>query len=290
MGEKAGTEGLARRMEAFQLRLNKGKYSGGIKYAAHVESIGWQDYVTDDQISGTEGRALRTEALKIELTGEIAEHYDIYYRTHCQNYGWLGWAKNGYAAGTAGQALRMEALQIMIVPKGEQLPALMQSNEEAYKARLIGCSAHVQDYGWMSTVYDGEMSGTEGQAKRMEAVIINLADAEFTGNLEYQVHLENVGWDPAKKRSGEMAGTTGESRRLEAITLKLTGEVAQKYDIYYRTHCQNIGWLDWAKNGQKSGSEGLACRLEAIEIKLVHKGEPAPGPTDNIFVMNSNIQ
>lgn len=29
--------------------------------------------------------------------------------------------------------------------------------------------------------------------------------------------------------------------------LKLTGKDADKYDIYYRVHAQNYGWLAWAK-------------------------------------------
>ncbi|WP_425461502.1 hypothetical protein [Holdemanella biformis] len=29
-------------------------------------------------------------------------------------------------------------------------------------------------------------------------------------------------------------------------------------------HCQNFGWLGWAKNGESSGSEGYSRRLEAI--------------------------
>lgn len=33
-----------------------------------------------------------------------------------------------------------------------------------------------------------------------------------------------------------------------------------------------IGWLAWAKNGESSGTEGYAKRLEAIEVRLVPKG------------------
>ena len=33
-------------------------------------------------MSGTQGRALRLEAIKIRLTGELANKYDIYYRVH----------------------------------------------------------------------------------------------------------------------------------------------------------------------------------------------------------------
>ncbi|HHT77586.1 MAG TPA: hypothetical protein GXZ67_06870, partial [Clostridiaceae bacterium] len=41
------------------------------------------------------GRSLRLEGIKILLTGDMANHFDVYYRVHIQDYGWLGWAKNG---------------------------------------------------------------------------------------------------------------------------------------------------------------------------------------------------
>lgn len=81
-----------------------------------------------------------------------------------------------------------------------------------------------------------------------------------------------------------MSGTTGQSKRLEAIQIKLTGDMSNKYDVYYRVHAQTYGWLDWAKNGTSAGTEGLAKRLEAIQIVLVEKGGKAPGNTSNPFV------
>jgi uncharacterized protein YjdB len=74
-------------------------------------------------MSGTSGEAKRLEAIEIKLTGEMAEHYDVYYRVHAQTYGWLGWAKNGESAGTSGQAKRLEGIQIVLVPKGSAAPA-----------------------------------------------------------------------------------------------------------------------------------------------------------------------
>ncbi|MBN1775373.1 MAG: hypothetical protein JW817_02790, partial [Clostridiales bacterium] len=57
-----------------------------------------------------------------------------------------------------------------------------------------------------------------------------------------------------------------------------------KYDVYYRVHAQNVGWMGWAKNGESSGTAGHSYRLEGIEIKLVKKGDPAPGSTAWSFV------
>ena len=94
------------------------KMTGGIQYQTHIQNIGWQNAVSNNAISGTTGQGLRLEAIRINLTGTLAENYDIYYRVHIQNKGWLGWAKNGASAGSEGQALRLEAIQIILVKQG----------------------------------------------------------------------------------------------------------------------------------------------------------------------------
>ncbi len=90
------------------------------------------------------------------------------------------------------------------------------------------------------------------------------------GDVEYQVHVQNIGWQNWVK-NGEIAGTTGQSLRVEAIRIKLNGEVAKRYDVFYRTHVQNIGWQNWVKNGEIAGTTGQSLRVEAIQIELVDK-------------------
>ncbi len=63
----------------------------------------------------------------------------------------------------------------------------------------------------------------------------------------------------------------------------MTGTISKDYDIYYRVHAQDFGWLGWAKNGENAGSQGYAKHVEAIQIQLVKKGESAPGNTNNCF-------
>ena len=95
--------------------------------------------------------------------------------------------------------------------------------------------------------------------------------------------MQTYGWQNWVSE-GALAGTEGESKRLEALEIKLTGEMEQKYDIYYRAHVQSYGWLDWAKNGEAAGTEGLGKRLEAVQIVLVEKGAKAPGSTSQTFI------
>ena len=45
----------------------------------------------------------------------------------------------------------------------------------------------------------------------------------------------------------------------------------ERYDIYYRVHAQNFGWMGWAKNGEAAGTEGYGYRVEAIQIKNCKK-------------------
>ncbi len=76
-------------------------------------------------------------------------------------------------------------------------------------------------------------------------------------------------------------GTTGQAKRLESICIKINNNTGYAGDITYRVHVQTYGWLGWAKNGESAGTEGLAKRLEAIQIALVKKGNAAPAKTYN---------
>ena len=270
-GQTSGTVGESKRLEAIQIKLPNG-VSGSIEYRTHIQDIGWEkNWSKNGEKSGTEGQCKRLEAIQIRLTGEVAENYDVYYSVHAENFGWLGWAKNGEEAGTAGYGYRLEAIQIQLVTKGDKAPELIGTIKEAMKARLVGYQTHVQDYGTQAYVYDGAMAGTEGECKRMESIRMKLPSS-VNSSIQYRSHVQDIGWEKNWASNGSLSGTTGQCKRLEAIQIKLSGDVAENYDVYYRVHAQDYGWLAWAKNGESSGTEGYAKRLEAIEVRLVPKG------------------
>ena len=270
-GQTSGTEGQCKRLEAIQIKLPD-DVSGSIEYRTHIQDIGWEkNWSKDGAKSGTEGQCKRLEAIQIKLTGEVAENYDVYYSVHAENFGWLGWAKNGEEAGTAGYGYRLEAIRIQLVTKGDKAPELIGTIKEAMKARLVGYQTHVQDYGTQAYVYDGAMAGTEGECKRMESIRMKLPSS-VNSSIQYRSHVQDIGWEKNWASNGSLSGTTGQCKRLEAIQIQLSGDVAKNYDVYYRVHAQDYGWLAWAKNGESSGTEGYAKRLEAIEVRLVPKG------------------
>ena len=281
-GQTSGTIMQSKRLEAIKINLkNNSSYSGSIQYKSHIEDIGWQDWKSSGELSGTSGQSKRLEAIQIRLTGDLSTDYSIYYRVHSQEFGWLGWAKDGECAGTSGYSYRLEAIQIKLVKKNSTPPV---STNKPFVQRYISYKSHIEDIGWQEKMYDGAVSGTTMQSKRLEAIQITLENLPYRGNVEYKTHIEDIGWQDWRK-NGELSGTVLQSKRLEAIQIKLTDEVEKLYDIYYRVYVQGDGWLDWAKNGASAGTEGLSKRLEAIQIMLVEKNGEAPGNTDNSFIV-----
>ncbi|BDZ82050.1 hypothetical protein Lac2_01840 [Claveliimonas bilis] len=279
-GQTAGVTGQAKRMEAIKIKLPDKEYEGGIEYQTHVQSIGWQGWKRDGQIAGTTGQKKRLEAIQIRLTGEMANQYDVYYRAHVQSFGWLGWAKNGEEAGTLGYGKRMEALEIRLIKKGEDAPA---QTAESFKYPLVSYQAHSQSVGWQEIKADNDIAGVTGKGKRMEAIKIQLPNIGYEGSIEYRTYVQSIGWQGWKK-DGQIAGTTNQAKRIEAIEIKLSGEVAEHYDVYYSIHMSKIGWTNYAVNGETAGSTDLSKRIEAIKIQLVEKGGKAPNTSGTKFI------
>ena len=141
----------------------------------------------------------------------------------------------------------------------------------------IGYSTHIESIGWETYKSDGIMAGTSGRGLRVEALKIELGNVDYQGDVEYKSYIEGSGWESTFKKNGEISGTTGKSLRIEAIQAKLTGEIANHYDIYYRVHVENFGWLGWAKSGEKAGSTGYDYRMESMQILLVEKDKTVSG-------------
>ena len=118
---------------------------------------------------------------------------------------------------------------------------------KAMEAPEITYQAYVEDKKWLEIVSNGEIAGTTGQSKRLEALIINLKENE-NSMIKYRAHVAEIGWQ-TWVTSGIQAGTTGKSSAIEAVQVELTDEYIDKYYIYYRVHVPSKGWLGWAKLG-----------------------------------------
>ena len=119
-------------------------------------------------------------------------------------------------------------------------------------------------------------AGTSGKSLRLEAMRLSLSEPKYSGDICYRTHIQNLGWESTFRNNGEDSGTSGLGYRLEAMQVKLTGEMAEHYDVFYRVHAQNVGWMAWAKNGENAGTEGFGYRLEGMQVVIVEKGKTPP--------------
>ena len=117
----------------------------------------------------------------------------------------------------------------------------------------------MRDKKWGAWQCDGSMIGSTGQNRRIEAMQL---DADDTPDVT--VHLKDIGDKTYKNVTKDsLIGTIDESRRMEAI--KITGK---KHFYMYRVHQKDLGWSDWANNGEWAGVRGVGKQIEAVEIKI----------------------
>ena len=92
--------------------------SGTIRYRVNLSGMGWLVWVSNAQEAGNITGDMHLEAVAMELTGELAQHYDVLYSV-LQNNQWTDWVKNGEEAGQSGVGLRMDGLKMSIVKRQE---------------------------------------------------------------------------------------------------------------------------------------------------------------------------
>ena len=143
----------------------------------------------------------------------------------------------------------------------------------------IQYEAHVSNIGWMSSKRDGSTAGTTGQSKAVEDLKVSILNPVEDGSVQIDAHVSGIGWQGWDAPSASEGGSTGQGRAVEAVRLRLTGSLAKDYDVYYRVHASNIGWMAWAKDGEEAGTTGMSCSLEAVQIKLIKKGASHPDTT-----------
>lgn len=158
------------------------------------------------------------------------------------------WGQIGEVGDYVSQPVKVESKP---VAKPVEKP---KDPNKGYKFKGQG---HVEGKGW--TPMKGNLIGTVGQKRRLEAFSLSVTKNGVTFPVTGEVHLQGLGDIPVHTN---LLGTAGEKRRLEAFKLDIHD------DIEYRVHMQIKGWSNWTKNNQWVGSRGEERRIEAIEFRV----------------------
>ncbi|BCK00670.1 hypothetical protein [Anaerocolumna chitinilytica] len=138
----------------------------------------------------------------------------------------------------------------------------------------VSYQTYVKDKGWQRIVSNGAFSGVSGNSVEAVKLKINNLPKNMTGSILYQVNLESS-WSTYVKDNA-VAGSTVKKKQVEAISIMVTGDLADKFDVFYHVKSSGFGWMAWAKNGQKAGTYGYGYPVEGIEVKIAQKGGIIP--------------
>jgi hypothetical protein len=241
----------------------------------YVQGRGWEGLKRKDSTYyvGSVGENRRLEAFRIKPAGPHASFYDVWYRTYVPKYGWLGWAKDGANTGTRGFGYPIERVQIRLLPAGTRISASGTGNAPYYDKATqsqVAVQGYLQPTGWKPRVHGGSTAGLIRTDQRLSALRVDV-DGRYSGGVQVSAKVEGDGWRPYVGND-RVAGTY-RANRTSAYKMRLTGEMAEHYDVYYRVHVAGTGWLGWAKNGAAAGTRSYSYRNTAVQVVLVKKGE-----------------
>ncbi|MCI9161900.1 MAG: polysaccharide deacetylase family protein [Lachnospiraceae bacterium] len=175
--------------------------------------------------------------------------------------------------GTAGrESHRAGAVSAaMRVPEGEERQTAEVKRpwvEVPEMGALFGI--HVQGKGWSNYFADNAygMAPVGGYITAIRATLHN-QPVGMPGTIEYQVNLSGSGWLDWQTDANEAGEALGEMP-LEAVCMRLTGELAEHYDVFYSV-LQANAWTDWSKNGEEAGVSGAGLRVDGIRVSVARK-------------------
>lgn len=249
-----------------------------------MAGIGWQDAATAPSYDGTVGQGRAVQAVRVSLSGPVSERYDVWYRVHAAGYGWLGWAKDGASAGTVGLSKAVQAVQVVLVPKGGAAPGPAGGAFRGAGERLSGSSLSVSGSPAGSSFSGGVLTLGSERGPVLGSVAATVDNLESDGSVCYRGLLLGSGWQGETSSDGAQLGASGGGLQLKAVRFELSGGLAERYDVWYRSCDSARGWLGWASAGEPSGVESGASGLTAVQVALVAKGSAAPGPAEGAYV------
>ena len=280
-GQNSGTSGRSYRLEAMQVRLT-GDIANhyDVYYRVHAQNFGWLGWAKNGAEAGTAGFGYRLEAMQIVLVAKGGGAPSLSPASNDSR----AFVQKG--SGGAAPAVNPSPAAPTVnpapstnptpTPSTNPTPTPTPSTNPAATNQSVVYSTHMQNMGWQPYVKNGVVSGAAGSGLRMEGFRMHLEKQQVAGNIEYRAHVTGSGWENQWRKNDEVSGSVGAGKQMEAVQICLTGMMSFNYDVYYRVHVQDVGWLGWAKNGEQTGTEGLSKRVEALQVVLIAKGADLP--------------
>lgn len=136
---------------------------------------------------------------------------------------------------------------------------------------------HFTNVGWEGWQSSGDLRGGPGKTKllSLQAFELKLNLGGESGGVTYRSHVQNIGW-MGWVNGGTACGTTGQGLDIEAFEIKLTGSIANHYDIRYASDSRprsnpKTATVVVGVSGQTCGNTGISWSLYNFGARLIKK-------------------
>lgn len=99
----------------------------------------------------------------------------------------------------------------------------------------------------------------------------------------YRVYTDQHGWSPWAS-SKETTPYNEDGAKVQAIQIRAKGMAHRYNDVYYKVMLNDGTVLDWAKNGQTTGTMGSDRYIVGIRVGFWHNTEHFPYASKNLMV------
>ncbi len=269
----SGDKKCSNNIEALQINLtNKMAHDYDIYYRTYVPSMGWMDWAKNGQLSGTFGQGKYISAYQIKLViknDHISDYIGnrpylgdkMLYQTQAQDIGWSKITDINYQTINPNVNKQIEAMRFYV-------PDPSKDN--------IKIQSQVENVGWQDPVYNGEITGTEGQGLRLETFKAQLeGDIAQNQTLYYHSNVNTFNW-AGYTNDFNPSGSIGIARPINGVEFQLINKNDKFHEnqllpIVSDTLCangqvENKGWLTNFNTSQPIGTTGEGLRLETISI------------------------
>ena len=306
-GDIAGKQNIDSRIEGIKIRIvPKIIKAPQVIYRGYIDNFGFQkSYSKDDMLTGTEGKGIGLNGIKLELlygNKNSNIEYKVLKDTENNKKIWTEWVSSGELAGFEENGKSIYAIRIRLknmenfsiaykihrryqgweknyVYDGETIGLeYSDSRIEGIKIKIIpkinkafgvAYSGFINNKGYQERVGSEGLIGTQNQGIGLNGLKIELRHSPDGAGIEYQGYVQGIGWQEVKKE-GEFVGSEQNGISLYGIRIRLTN--SKDYSIQYRVHSQYVGWKDtWVSDGELAGVENSSSRIEGIQIRIVPK-------------------
>ena len=247
-----------------------------LSYRVHMQTKGWNnwtDYEYSSQIGST-GQSKRLEAIALKMEDVIEEPEEP--ETEEPEVGQEQVEENVTVTGTDDIETPAEEKtpEVSDTPEGDETA---DGDEPAQEEETGGIRyrVHGQTYGWQGWRADGEIAGTTGQSKRIEAIQIELTGKYAEKyDIYYRVHSQTYGWldwaKMVKKQEAFLFKTNGGSGDIlvekdglhlekQQITIDIPSILSGAFpDLWLACRILIMPWQELL----------VRKKLEALKIKL----------------------